>query len=124
MLNNILEKNYNYEDNHWFKDFLSVKKSLVGIKSNVSPNYVYGKKNMQHKNENLNGLDSFSNISLSSVSSCSSYNDINLRSGRDSVAPDNKNRLFMVDKPSLSRTKTRVRTKMNDFWIVNKYRAE
>ena len=76
LLNNILEKNYNYEDNNWLRNFIETRRDLNQIKKDVTPKYSYVKeddKNMSKKEEeNHDKVDSRSSSTLSLSSVCSS----------------------------------------------------
>jgi hypothetical protein len=78
LMNNILEKNYNYEDNNWLRNFIETRRNLNQIKKNVTPKYTYENANKNDekdvsRKENENSVSrSNSTLSLSSVYSLES----------------------------------------------------
>jgi hypothetical protein len=133
MVTSIMEKNYNFEDNNWLKDFINCKKKLEEIK--ISTN-VYSESAFESKESDLsNSLsrsklkqDSFSNYSsliLPSKNLDSKHSSKLLRKERSKTGPVDSVRFSekqveisidtsqLVDKPndwSLNSLKTRPKT--------------
>jgi len=117
MLSNIMEKNYNFEDNNWLKEFVNCKKKLKEIKVNTNSysESTFDDENVSSTNSKLK-QNSFSNYS--SLILPSQNVDSKPSASSPKLLKNERSKIGLVD--STKRSEKRVKISIDSSQLVDK----
>lgn len=120
MVNNIMEKNYNFEDNNWLKDFINCKKKLKEIKvsTNLYSESTFDLANDENVSSTNNKLKQNSFSNYSSLILPSQNADSKPKSSSPILLNKGRSKTGLVD--SVKRSEKKVKISIDSSQLVDK----